>query len=119
MVDEIIEREAGEAYDMEMETRVAILETLAAQTLGLLADMRKEADDFRSEVRSEFKQLRAEIGDLRSELRSEIGGLRSELHTEVRDIRRIHDRDFRITFGAIITATVGLAALIAHVAHWF
>jgi hypothetical protein len=29
-----------------------------------------------------------------------------------------HDRDFRITFGAIIMTTVGLAALISRVAHW-
>jgi hypothetical protein len=28
------------------------------------------------------------------------------------------ERDFRITFGAIITTTLGLAYLIAHTAHW-
>jgi hypothetical protein len=28
------------------------------------------------------------------------------------------ERDFRITFGAIITSTLGLAYLIAHTAHW-
>lgn len=100
MADGMIERPDGGHYGKDMEARVAVLETLAAQTLTTLAEMRKEIHDFRSEVR----------GDLHD--------LRTELRTEVRDLRRIHDRDFRITFGAIITTTVGLAALIAHVAHW-
>lgn len=67
---------------MNMEARVAVLETIAAQTSATLLEIKQELREFRSEF------------------------------------RRIHDRDFRITFGAIITTTVGLAALIAHVAHW-
>ena len=74
---------------MSMEARVAVLEALLAQVSATLAEMRREAHDFRAEMRA-----------------------------EMRDLRRIHDRDFRITFGAIITATIGLAALIARVAHW-
>lgn len=107
MADGIIERSGGGHYGMEMEARVAVLETLAAQILATMADMRQEAHEFRLEMRSELRGVRMELHDLRT-----------ELHTEVRDFRRVHDRDFRITFGAIITTTVGLAALIAHVAHW-
>ena len=118
---------------MGMEARVAILETLAAQIVGTLADIRKDMHEFRSEMRSGLAGLRSEvsseIGGLRPEMRSEISGLRSEVHSEISglrsevrsdigDLRRIHDRDFRITFGAIVTTTVGLAALMAHVAHW-
>lgn len=69
---------------------------------------------------------RAHIGtlfaELRAELPSEIGAfcgeLRSELHSETSELRRLHDRDFRLTFGAIVTTALGLAALMAHVAHW-
>ena len=89
MVDGMVERPAGEPYGMSMEARVAVLETIAAQNSATLIEIKQEMRDFRKELQ-----------DFRSEF------------------RRIHDRDFRITFGAIITTTIGLAALIAHVAHW-
>ncbi len=79
---------------------VAVLETIAAQVSTTLIEMRKELHDFRLKIR----------GDVRD--------LRTEMRAEARDLRRIHDRVFRITFGAIITTTLALAALIAHVAHW-
>jgi len=79
---------SGETILLSMQARVAVLEARLAQVSATLTEMRKEAHDFRSEMRA-----------------------------EMRDLRRIHDRDFRITFGAIITTTLGLAALIARVAH--
>jgi len=85
MVDGMVERPGGEPYAMSMEARVAILETIAAQTSATLIEIKQEMRDFRKELR---------------------------------EFRSVHDRDFRITFGAIITTTVGLAVLIAHVAHW-
>ncbi len=85
MAGGIVERPSGEPYDMSMEARVAVLESIAAQTSATLTEIKQEMRDFRR-----------------------------ELH----EFRGIHDRDFRITFGAIITTTIGLAALIAHVAHW-
>ena len=100
MVDGVVERSGGEPYGNGMDARVAVLETIAAQTSTTLAEMRKEMHDFRAEIRAKLQ------------------GFRSEVHTEMRDLRRTHDRDFRITFGATITTTLGLAALIAHVAHW-
>jgi len=111
MADGNVEGSGAGAYAMSMEARVAILETLAAQIVGTLADIRKDMHEFRSETHSG-------LAGLRSEIRSEIGGLRSEVRFDIGDLRRIHDRDFRITFGAIVTTTVGLAALMAHVAHW-
>ena len=89
MVAGIVEHPGGEPYGTSMEARVAVLESIAAQTSATLAEIRQEMREMRTEMRTEFH-----------------------------DLRRIHERDFRITFGAIITTTVGLAALIAHVAHW-
>jgi capsule polysaccharide export protein KpsE/RkpR len=122
MADTPIEPPKASDYPPSMETRLAIVETMAQQNLvnqqTLVSDMRS----LRTEIGTLFTELRAEIGALRSELRSElhsvVGELRSELHSEVSELRRIHDRDFRLTFGAIITTALGLAALIAHVAHW-
>ena len=89
MADGIVEGAERKDYPSGMEARVAVLGALLAQVSATLTEMRKEARDFRTEMRA-----------------------------EMRDLRRFHDRDFRITFGAIMTATVGLAALIAQVAHW-
>lgn len=43
--------------------------------------------------------------------------LRQALDEQVTELRRVHDRDFRLTFGAIVVSTLGMAALIAQVAH--
>jgi len=107
MADTPIEPPRPGDYSPSMETRLAIVETIAQQNL---ANQQALGADVRS--------LRAEIGTLFAELRAEMGGLRSELRSEVSELRRIHDRDFRRTFGAIVTTALGLAALIAHVAHW-
>ncbi len=96
MADGIVEGPERKDFPMSMGARVAVLEALLAQVSATLIEMRKEAHDFRTEMRAEMRDFR----------------------TEMRDLRRIHDRDFRITFGAIITTMLGLAALIAHVAHW-
>ncbi|WP_034961111.1 hypothetical protein [Komagataeibacter kakiaceti] len=41
-----------------------------------------------------------------------------DLKTETSTLRSNQERDFRILFGAIITATLGLAALMAKGFHW-
>ena len=43
----------------------------------------------------------------------------SELREDVRALRNAQERDFRILFGALITTTLGLAALMAKGFHWF
>lgn len=141
MADTPIEPRRNGDYSPSMETRLVIVETMAQQNLvnqqtlvadlrslrteigtlfaELRAELRSEMGAFRSELRSELHSV---LGELRSELHSEMSELRSELrselHSEVSELRRIHDRDFRLTFGAIVTTALGLAALIAHVAHW-
>jgi hypothetical protein len=42
----------------------------------------------------------------------------TELKVDVRDLRAIHDRDFRISFGALIVAALGLAGIMAKGFHW-
>lgn len=46
----------------------------------------------------------------------------AEIKTEFRDVRKditaIRTADFRVLFGAIIAATLGLAAVMAHGFHW-
>ncbi|MGH7153997.1 MAG: hypothetical protein ACREF3_08695 [Acetobacteraceae bacterium] len=122
MADTPIEPNRHRDYPSDMESRVAILETIAQQTAAALQGLQAEMRGFRSDLHQEIGGLRSEmkqeIGGLRSEMKQEIGGLRSDLRSDVAGLRRIHDRDFRLTFAAIITTAVGLAALIAHVAHW-
>lgn len=100
MPDNGIENAKSGPYSENMGERLAVLETIAAQTTALLSD------------------LRAEMRGSTNELRTEIRGLRSDVQTDIRDLRCVHDRDFRLTFGAIVTTALGLAYLIARVAHW-
>ena len=64
---------------------------------------------------------KALLGEMKAELRSGFSEMRAEqraIRTEMLGIDQRRERDFRITFGAIITATLGLAFLIARTAHW-
>ncbi len=105
-----------------METRVAILETLAQQTQVTLQAIRDDLRELRHEIASQSSDLRREIASQGSDLRRDMTGQASDLRREIAsqgsDLRRIHDRDFRLTFGAIIATALGLATLIARVAHW-
>jgi hypothetical protein len=49
---------------------------------------------------------------------TEMRELRQEMQAGFNEARRIHERDFRITFGAFILTAIGLAGLIARSAHW-
>ena len=42
----------------------------------------------------------------------------ASLRSEMLALDQRRERDFRLTFGAIITATLGMAYLIARSAHW-
>jgi hypothetical protein len=79
-----------------MEARVRVLEEIAASTKAILGDIRAEQ--------------RSGIADLRTELRA--------MRADIAAVDQRRERDFRITFGAIITTTLGLAFLIARTAHW-
>jgi hypothetical protein len=78
-----------------MEARVRVLEEIAASTKAILGDIRAEQ--------------RSGIADLRTELRA--------MRADIAAVDQRRERDFRITFGAIITTTLSLAFLIARTAH--
>jgi len=96
MPDTPIAGSGGQDYPADMEARVRVLEEIAGGVKALLGDIRSEQRELRSELRTELRAMRADIGAV--------------------DQRR--ERDFRITFGAIITTALGLAFLIARTAHW-
>jgi hypothetical protein len=73
-----------------MEARVAVLEEIASTMKGTLAELKAGQDR-----------------------------LRDELGSGLDAARDRQERDFRITFGAIIAVALGLAALMAKGFRWF
>lgn len=53
-----------------------------------------------------------------SELRGDVQGMRTEMSNEFRSVRDRQERDFPLVFGALITAALGLAALLAAGFGW-
>jgi hypothetical protein len=96
MPDTPIDAGDERGYPEDMEARLRVLEEIAASTKVILAEMRADQREARREMTAGFALLRGEMTAI--------------------DQRR--ERDFRLTFGAIITTTLGLAYLIAHAAHW-
>ena len=92
----LLETDAAERYKDAMEARVAVLERIAEQNHAAFRDLRTDMRDFHTEMRE----------------------LRQEMQAGFNEARRIHERDFRITFGAFILTAIGLAGLIARSAHW-
>ena len=90
-----------------MSSRVAVLETIAQQTLAALQDLRQEQRNARTESAAEVRGIRQEIGSQRQ-----------EMHAGFAEMRRVHDRDFRISIGVTVAVAVGLAGLIARAFHW-
>jgi len=83
-----------------MEARVAVLEQIAKQTSETLVG------------------IRADLASIRSDLKTDLGSVKTEVRTGLEAARDRHDRDFRITFGAIITVALGMAGLIAKGFKW-
>jgi chromosome segregation ATPase len=124
-------------YGPGMEARLAVLEQIAATTRDALVEIKAEMRELRTEVKAEIGALRTEIkgeiNALRTEIKEEISELRTEMRSEFRDVRvemkelrQDQKTDFRIMFGALIAATLGLASLIgglaaimAHGFKWF
>jgi hypothetical protein len=96
MPDVPIEAGADHGYPGDMEARRRVLEEIAASTKTMLAEIRADQRAMRAETTACFGAVRSEMAAL--------------------DQRR--ERDFRLTFGALITTTLGLAYLIGHTAHW-
>lgn len=56
-----------------------------------------------------------------AKLESDVGHIQSnitEIKSDIRDIKKEARADFRLLFGALIVATLGLAGLIAHGFKW-
>ena len=92
----LLETDAAERYKDAMEARVAVLERIAEQNDAAFRDLRTDMRDFRAEMRE----------------------MRQEMQAGFNEARRIHERDFRINFGALIITAIGLAGLIARSAYW-
>jgi hypothetical protein len=107
MPDTPIEAGGERGYPDDMEARLRVLEEIAAGTKAILAEIRADQRAIRAEMVAGFTAGRAEMAAGFTAGRAEMTAL---------DQRR--ERDFRLTFGAIITATLGMAYLIARSAHW-
>jgi len=62
-----------------------------------------------------LEQIAKDTKDVLVELKLDM----REMRQEMREMRQDQRNDFRILFGAIITAVVGLAGVMAHGFHWF
>ncbi len=118
MVDLPVEPGSSGGYPSDMATRVAMLETIAQNTQVTLAAIQQDMRELRQMYAGMRQEIDTKVGGLRQEMEIQSGELRRAVQEQGAEQRRVHDRDFRLTFGAIIASTLGLAALIAHVAHW-
>ena len=94
-------------YHSEMEPRVRVLEEIAVATKAMLAEIKADQRADRADTTAGFAALRTEMTTGFATMRAEMISMEQR-----------RERDFRITFGAIITTTLGLAYLIARSAHW-
>lgn len=79
-------------HDSFMEARVAVLEQIAKSTEASLARIESRFD----RIDSKFDAVNGKFDTVTTR----------------------HDKDFRITFGAVITVALGLAGLMAKGFHW-
>ncbi len=93
--------DGDEPHDPAMEARVAVLEEIARSTKAALERIERDVKAQGIEMRAGFAEVRG------------------ELQTGLNDARDRHDRDFRLTFAAIIFVALGLAGLLARGFHWF
>jgi hypothetical protein len=98
-------------YGPGMEARLAVLEQIAATTRDALVEIKAEMRDIRNEIKDFRKEVKDEFRDVREEMK---------------ELRQDQKTDFRITFGALIASTLGLASLLgglaaimAHGFKWF
>lgn len=91
-----VEIPGGPPNPPDMEARVAVLEQIAKTT---------------SETLKEIKD------DLRA-LRTKVDGMENSTRNRFESARDLHERDFRILFGVIITVALALAGLLAKGFHW-
>jgi hypothetical protein len=140
MPDTPIEAGGERGYPDDMEARLRVLEEIAAGTKAILAEIRADQRAMRAEMVAGFTAGRAEMvagftagrAEMaagftagRAEMAAGFTAGRAEMaagftagRAEMTALDQRRERDFRLTFGAIITATLGMAYLIARSAHW-
>ena len=89
---------------------IAIIAAYLAMTPGFAA--------LRTEMTAGFAAVRTEMTTGITVMRTEMTTGFAAMRAEMISMEQRRERDFRITFGAIITTTLGLAYLIARSAHW-
>ncbi|HUD58522.1 MAG TPA: hypothetical protein VMQ99_03375 [Acetobacteraceae bacterium] len=105
-------------YHSEMEPRVRVLEEIAVATKAMLAEIKADQRADRADTTAGFAALRTEMTTGFAAFRTEMTTGFATMRAEMISMEQRRERDFRITFGAIITTTLGLAYLIARSAHW-
>lgn len=69
-------------------------------------------------IERDVANIHGGLKDIRTEIKAEIRDFRTEIKSEVKELRLGHERDFRLLFGALIAAVLGLAGLMAKGFHW-
>ena len=118
MPDTPIEGGGERGYPDDMEARLRVLEEIAAGTKAVLAEIRADQRAMRAEMAAGFAAGRAEMAAGLAAGRAEMAAGFAAGRAEMTALDQRRERDFRLTFGAIITATLGMAYLIARSAHW-
>jgi hypothetical protein len=118
MPDTPIEAGGERGYPDDMEARLRVLEEIAAGTKAILAEIRADQRAMRAEMVAGFTAGRAEMVAGFTAERAEMAAGFTAGRAEMTALDQRRERDFRLTFGAIITATLGMAYLIARSAHW-
>ncbi|HEY1935742.1 MAG TPA: hypothetical protein VGG99_27360 [Acetobacteraceae bacterium] len=131
-----------------MDARIAVLEEIAAATKDGIAGLRQETRDangridavggridaLRNGMNHQFDATRNDMNQRFDATRDDMNhrfdatrnntdrrfdAMRDDMNRRFDALRSAQERDFRIMFSALITTTLGLAALMAKGFHWF
>lgn len=78
-------------------------------------------DELNARLETVEARMLAHVGEIKADVRhiqSDVGEMRTDIREMRQEITRIRTIDFRLLFAAIITVTLGLAALMAKGFHW-
>jgi outer membrane murein-binding lipoprotein Lpp len=67
-------------------------------------------------------KLESDVGHIQgdvAEIKTDLKDLGRRFDTRIDDLRKVLESDFRLLFGALIVATLGLAGVMAKGFHWF
>lgn len=67
-----------------------------------------------AKLESDIDYIKRDIGEIKIELRD----FKQDVRTEFKEVKQDMRSDFRILFGALIAAVLGLAGLMARGFHW-